>query len=615
MLSLVYEGVTRYAMPRKYTRTPGARRYADYDPKNVEKAVNDIKAGLLSIRGAAEKYEVDKMKLYRCLRGKHQKKYGGQTILTSVEETDLTKKLLIAGEWGFPMTTWDVRSIIKNYLDRQGRTIRTFKNNMPGQDWVKSFLARNGQALTVRLAENIKRCRAEVSPQIINNYFDHLEISINGIQSQSIINYDETNLSDDPGRKRVVVKRGCKHPEFILNSSKASTSIMMACAADGTLLPPFIIYRSMHLWDTWTSGGPKGARYANTKSGWIDQKTFEEWFLTIALPYLKKNDPPRALIGDNLSSHISAQVISLCEENDVRFIFLPKNSTHLCQPLDVSFFRPFKRHWRDILMNWKMKGHRGVVPKDQFPALLNKLLKQIEPTAKDIIKSGFKKCGIIPTDRTKILEQIPPSSEDDRAQVSSEMETSLINILRELRYGSAEVNPGTARKKKNLRVEPGQSVVNQDADVISSEQEQVSLHDESVFDNTNPEGDEDNTETNNAEESQAASPPTLENINYYDINEGDFLIIELQVANANTKSQQTHTYVGHAYSVTSTSSGRNTCVEVKFMRPYKDTKDTFMWPTVDDISFVYPHEVKFRLPAPTHLRRGMLRFPFDVILH
>jgi hypothetical protein len=36
-----------------------------------------------------------------------------------------------------------------------------------------------------------------------------------------------------------------------------------------------------------------------------------------------------------------------------RFIFLPENSTHLLQPLDVSVFAPMKRKWREILSEWK----------------------------------------------------------------------------------------------------------------------------------------------------------------------------------------------------------------------------------------------------------------------
>jgi len=34
-------------------------------------------------------------------------------------------------------------------------------------------------------------------------------------------------------------------------------------------------------------------------------------------------------------------------------VFLPENSTHIMQPLDVSVFGPMKKRWRTILNDWK----------------------------------------------------------------------------------------------------------------------------------------------------------------------------------------------------------------------------------------------------------------------
>lgn len=56
----------------------------------------------------------------------------------------------------------------------------------------------------------------------------------------NIINYDETNLTDDPGRKKIITKRGTKYPEWVTNSSKSSVSVMIAATADGDLLPSYL---------------------------------------------------------------------------------------------------------------------------------------------------------------------------------------------------------------------------------------------------------------------------------------------------------------------------------------------------------------------------------------
>ena len=204
-----------------------------------------------------------------------------------------------------------------------------FKNNTPGQDFVYGFLKRHKSQLKFRPSTKIKRSRAAVSRTVVKQYFDHLEKELEGVPPSNIVNYDETNLTDDPGRKKVIVKRGCKYPDRVINSSKVSTSIMFAAAADGTILPPYVVYKSTHLWDTWTEGGPPRCRYNRTKSGWFDAKCFEDWVGNIAVPYLKKLPGKKILIGDNLASHLWWESIELCLEHDIHFVFLPPNATHL----------------------------------------------------------------------------------------------------------------------------------------------------------------------------------------------------------------------------------------------------------------------------------------------
>ena len=82
----------------------------------------------------------------------------------------------------------------------------------------------------------------------------------------------------------MIVKRGCKYPERVLNSSKASTSVMFAGASDGTSLPPYVVHRSVHLYQTWTERGPRAARYNRAQSGWFDSVTLSDWIKTIAIP-------------------------------------------------------------------------------------------------------------------------------------------------------------------------------------------------------------------------------------------------------------------------------------------------------------------------------------------
>lgn len=60
-----------------------------YDAKDLENAVDEVKNGKLTLRAAAEKYNIDKMKIYRKCKNICQKPHGGQQTLGEVEESIL----------------------------------------------------------------------------------------------------------------------------------------------------------------------------------------------------------------------------------------------------------------------------------------------------------------------------------------------------------------------------------------------------------------------------------------------------------------------------------------------------------------------------------------------
>ena len=197
-------------MPRTYLRRLGAKPKRNYNTENLIKAIQAIKVRKLSYRQAAEKYQIPRSTLENKVNLTHPKSLGGQPVLTKEEEGDLVHGILRAAHWGFPFTGWDIRYLVKGYLDRCGQKEKRFCKNMPGEDWVKSFLKRHSDILTTRLSENIKRARAEVSSETIKCYFDNIRPIVEQISPGNLINYDETNLVVTPARSQLLVKPGPK---------------------------------------------------------------------------------------------------------------------------------------------------------------------------------------------------------------------------------------------------------------------------------------------------------------------------------------------------------------------------------------------------------------------
>lgn len=459
-------------MPRKYIRKQGSRLYQDYTDETLHKAVEAVKGGL-STRKAEKKFGVPRRTLGYKVKGEHASPVGRPTVLASEEEHCFKQHILAMSEYGFPLDTLDLRMAVKVYLDKKGVNVKQFANNCPGQEWCYSFLKRH-KDLTQRFSCNIKKKRAAISEETIRSYLSNLEKEVDGVPPSNIFNYDETNLTDDPGNKKIITKRGMKYPERVMNSSKASISLMYCGTASGVLLPPYVVYKAEHLWDSWCQGGPKGTRYNRTKSGWFDAVSFNDWFFSLALPTMKKLDGKKVLIGDNLSSHINPDVIKACEENNIVFVCLPPNSTHLTQPLDIAFFRPMKLKWRTLLSNWK-RGEaartRSVMPKDVFPRQLKELHAALAETAGTNLKSGFRKAGIVPLQAEPILQRLPSKTSVDTSLV----EETFMDALSALRSESC-VEPKQKRKKVN--VSPGKSITNLDLAASPAAEQDEPLSDE-----------------------------------------------------------------------------------------------------------------------------------------
>lgn len=94
----------------------------------------------------------------------------------------------------------------------------------------------------------MKVVQAEVNEDIINNYFNELELLFEGIAATHIFNYDETDITDDPGAKHVVVRRARKRVQQKTRHSKSLISVMFAGSAAGKFLPPMVVYKSEISW-------------------------------------------------------------------------------------------------------------------------------------------------------------------------------------------------------------------------------------------------------------------------------------------------------------------------------------------------------------------------------
>lgn len=590
----------------KHKRKLGARKYADYEEDVVNAALAAMRRGLSS-RMAEEQYKIPRRTLLYKLKKEHSEPIGHPTALSSLEERHLVDVIKASAEYGSPMTKFEVRMLVRNYLEKQGTRRSVFINNMPGSVWVENFLKRNSQYLTKRQCQNIKRSRALKTDEEIILYFENLKQTLEGVEPEWIMNYDETNLSDDPGSTKCIFSRGTKYPERFMTFSKSAISVMFTVTAAGESLPLYVVYKAERLYDRWIEGGPPKTIYNRTKSGWFDSGTFEDWFVRVVLPWAQKTEKQKVVIGDNLSSHLNLDVLKMCQQNNIKFVFLPPNATHITQPLDISFFRPVKIAWRKILQKMKLEHPTlNCVDKSIFPRMLTKLEHELQPNRSKNIRSGFRAAGIYPLNPGEVLKKLP--NERFKKQVSGEIDSALLDFLKQQRTPKEKITVN--KKKQMLKVAPGLSMTLEELENRQEGGDRPSCSTENVdLEETNneiceqiegpteedPDGDESIEKLTDLE-------PDVEDVEIdleLKIDQESFVIVQFP-----GKKKILH-YLGLVLKSEEQTEEDN-CILVKFMktRTLKNGEKDFVFPDVDDISLVNVFDVKKILPSPSVDRRG-----------
>ena len=104
---------------------------------------------------------------------------------------------------------------------------------------------------------------------------------------------------------------------------------------------------------------------------------------------------PCRVVPDGHRSHVNIAISEICAEHDIILICFPPNSTHILQPCDVAFFKPFKGLWREKVNEWTSKRPQNQVTIKNIAHLLHDVWQKL-PLKYG--QNGFRACGLYPWD-------------------------------------------------------------------------------------------------------------------------------------------------------------------------------------------------------------------------
>jgi hypothetical protein len=246
----------------------------------------------------------------------------------------------------------------------------------------------------------------------------------------------------------------------------------------GTALPPLVIFKAVHTNTAWIPAHtPSNWQFSTSNSGWTSDSHGFEWLQRQFDPLTRPEDPSerRLLTLDGHSSHITANFIAYCMNNQIDLLVLPPHTSHVLQPLDISIFQPLKRALATETDRLAALDS-GRIPRIEWTEAYIRARKKAFSSKN--IQIGWKATGLWPLSALEVLNRLPqvpealastppqqPSSHDlDKSLLDSsppegtELRQANALLYKELDKGGALATPAKRyTKRMTLALETTQS--------------------------------------------------------------------------------------------------------------------------------------------------------------
>lgn len=387
-------------MPKKYKHLKRGKTL-NYDQESLEKAVNEVKSGHMSVRKASAAFAVPKSTIADRLSGRYglNVRHGRPPALPREVEETIVSSIKTASKLGVGLSRHQIMRRTRVLCQRLPVS-PSYKNFKAGNDWLNGLMKRFPE-LTLRKPEKLSSVRARMmNEEVVSNYFAGLSDTLaqSGLDAhpERIWNCDETGFNFEHTPVHVVAERGDRSVHARTSSKSTNLTVMACVNGIGNRMPPMIITKGKTprcLRGFNVEQAPENCLWTFQKNGWIDDAIGEKWFDSVFLKYCGP-ERPQLLILDGHGSHETLAIIERAIAEDIIMISLPPHCTHVLQPLDRSVFGPLKSAYNEQCSDFLLEHPLHVVDKWTFPSLFKNAWQKA--VSMDNIRNGFRACGIVP---------------------------------------------------------------------------------------------------------------------------------------------------------------------------------------------------------------------------
>lgn len=355
--------------------------------RSTTTASSDLRGSFAAIRVAREQQNMTRAQLSRqfgvsmrsvsrALSGNDSVggKRGRSTYLDTFSENVLVAGVVENQAMNNPMTLAEICSQARVLKEDRLYSVAHLRMlcRPPSEGWARGFLERHH--LSLRICEGLEssRATAEVLDRGMRDFFAQLRTATEDMTDDdlrcSLYNMDESGFNVAFAREgqKVVAVRGTRTVSSVTGMSRDTTSIVCCGNAVGEFARPLVIYKGAERSPSHTAAVHDLAKRMDPqdrvfyeefsrvafvtaqKEGYMDEEKFALWVEHCFLPCIGTKRPV-VLVMDNSSTHQNEATLARLAAENIRVVWLPPHSSHLVQPLDVSFFSPMKKAYKAAL--------------------------------------------------------------------------------------------------------------------------------------------------------------------------------------------------------------------------------------------------------------------------
>ena len=396
-----------------YNASTDMAQRCKWKQEDLVRALEDIECNKISFRHAAAKYDIPKSTLCDYVSGKVEvgRKPGPPSVLSIAEEKKLVEYAIEMSRIGYGRTKQQILETVQKILKKDGRE-NPFRDDKPGNKWWKLFVQRHTE-LSLRVPEPLQQARAlSCTSEAIARWFTDFEqfVDTHDLKDKPhhIWNADESGFPLSPKSGKVVTCSSSRAVYGVTGNTKEQITTLCAVSAAGVVIPPMHIFSG----ERFRGYNPMnncvdGAYFGRSQKGWISTELFYGWIANHFTRHVRER--PTLLLVDGHACHIDVEVSKFCRDNQIYLYCLPPHTSHVTQPLDVSFFKPLKVAWVKACNSFSLDHPGSFVDKKVFAEIFRNAW--IDSVRMSSIVNGFRGSGIYPLNPSAIQpEKLGPSA-------------------------------------------------------------------------------------------------------------------------------------------------------------------------------------------------------------